>query len=81
MGDSGKIGQSQAFKNKWIGLKGENVVRLVESVHDKTREELEMISKSSNLTEETLKELKKRKLIDRQKEKLVHCQEGIRFLS
>ena len=69
MGESGKIGQSQAFKNKWIGLKGENVVRLVDSVQDKTREELLSISETfgKGLNENSMKELKKRKLIDRQK--------------
>ena len=82
LGESGKIGQSQAFKNKWIGLKGDKVVRLVESVEDKTREELKLIEGScvaSSLNENSLKELKKRKLIDRQKRTWYSVSKGSAF--
>lgn len=81
MGESGKIGQSQAFKNKWIGLKGDKVVRLVESVEDKTREELQSVSETcgKELNENLLKEMKKRKLIDRQKRTWYSVSKGVAF--
>lgn len=62
-----KVGQGQAFKNKWIAKKGDRLVRLANSVGDKTREDLLLIQsgKWSEMNEDVLKELKKRKLCDK----------------
>jgi len=80
LGESGKIGQGQAFKNKWICLvNGERLVRLVESVEDKTKGLLESVAAGQNLEESTMKDLKKRKLIDRQKCSWYCVEKGVNF--
>ena len=64
-----KLGQARAFKNKWIDRKDSTtLVRKVSSVKDETRDQLLTIKNTGTLSNaEDLKELRKRKLVDRQK--------------
>ncbi|KAG1088363.1 hypothetical protein G6F42_020299 [Rhizopus arrhizus] len=66
-GASAKAGQGKAFKNKWISKKGNNLIRLVDSIVDETQKELKEIEATGTLeNQKTLAELKKRTLIDKQ---------------
>lgn len=69
MGEAGKIGQMQAFKNKWIAMKGTtHVVQIVPSVEDVARNTLIDIKRTGMVADaEVAKAFKKRKLIDTQK--------------
>ncbi|CAG8543974.1 15932_t:CDS:10 [Funneliformis caledonium] len=68
LGDTTKIGQGQAFKNKWITKNGNNLIRAVDSIVDQTRIDLETIrSTGKHLNPKVLAELKKRKLCDKHK--------------
>ncbi|KAL1930148.1 hypothetical protein VTP01DRAFT_1302 [Rhizomucor pusillus] len=68
LGDSAKIGQGKAFKNKWIAKKGSNLVRLVDSIVDQTQKDLKEIAETSTLKDaKVLADLKKRKLCEKQK--------------
>ena len=62
-----KIGQGKAFKNKWIKKSSSgNLVRCVESVDDQTRSDLLKIQKTgTHEKDDTLKDLKRRKLCDK----------------
>ncbi|KAI8344589.1 tRNA synthetases class II core domain (F)-domain-containing protein [Chlamydoabsidia padenii] len=68
LGDAAKIGQGKAFKNKWISKKGGNLVRLVDTVVDQTQLDLKQVQSEGSLQDaKVLAELKKRKLVDKQK--------------
>jgi len=80
VGPSAKIGQGKAFKIKWIAKKGNCVVRNVASIQDKTQEDLKIIKETSNHPDANiLKDLKKRKLIDRQKVTSYSVEKGEKF--
>jgi hypothetical protein len=72
LGDFAKIGMSKALAARWVKLDkagGEPVVhKLVESISDATRDALLAVHKSGGKADavdaNTLKELKKRKLVD-----------------
>jgi hypothetical protein len=65
--ESAKIGQGKAFKNKWIKKDGEKLLKEAETVVDQTQQDLLVIRNTGSHSDaETLKDLKKRKLIDRQ---------------
>jgi phenylalanyl-tRNA synthetase alpha chain len=75
-----KIGQGKAFKNKWIRKDGDRLVRLVDSVQDQTRGDLQQIQQTgTHRDEEILKDLKKRKLCDRSKTVYFSVQKGPQF--
>lgn len=73
LGEYAKIGQSKAFKNKWIRQvpleeeKGSNggyrLEGCVQSVQDETREQLIKISKGEMVDSSIIQDLKRRKLI------------------
>ncbi|CAI2186845.1 14679_t:CDS:2 [Funneliformis geosporum] len=66
LGDVTKIGQGQAFKNKWITKNGNNLIRAVDSIEDQTRFDLKTIrSTGKHSNPKVLSELKKRKLCDK----------------
>ncbi|KAI7864817.1 tRNA synthetases class II core domain (F)-domain-containing protein [Spinellus fusiger] len=68
LGEAAKVGQGKAFKNKWISKKGAQLVRLVETIVDQTQKDLQEIQTTSTHTDaKLLAELKKRKLVDKQK--------------
>ncbi len=66
LGEAGKLGQNIAFKNKWIVKREGNVlVRNIKCIRDEIQNLLEQIHAGILLNEETLKDLKKRKLVDK----------------
>ncbi|KAI8056984.1 tRNA synthetases class II core domain (F)-domain-containing protein [Syncephalis plumigaleata] len=68
LGPTAKIGQGQAFKNKWIGKNGSNLVRLVDNINDTTRIDLCTIrDQASHPDAALLQQLRRRKLCDKQK--------------
>lgn len=71
----------QAFKNKWIAQKdSKTLVRAVDSVVDGTQQELAKINETGEHSDaETAKNLKKRKLIDRQKRQSFKIKKGAAF--
>ncbi|RKP08616.1 tRNA synthetases class II core domain (F)-domain-containing protein [Thamnocephalis sphaerospora] len=80
LGAVAKIGQGQAFKNKWIGKKGANVVRLVDSVEDATQADLRIIRETANHPDAALPPLlRRRKLCDKQKITTYAVTKGSKF--
>jgi phenylalanyl-tRNA synthetase alpha chain len=70
-GAAAKAGQGKAFKNKWISKKGNNLVRLVDSIVDETQRDLKEVEASGTLSNaKLLAELKKRTLVDKQYDSL-----------
>ncbi|CAG8527071.1 4209_t:CDS:2, partial [Scutellospora calospora] len=66
--ETAKIGQGKAFKNKWVVKNGDNLVRAVDSIIDKTQIDLEAIrSTGTHSDPKILSELRKRKLCDKHK--------------
>ena len=63
LGEVSKIGLGPCMKNKWLKKDGENIVRLVSSVQDETAAQLSAVASGvSTVSEEDLKNLKRRKL-------------------
>ncbi|KAI8061109.1 tRNA synthetases class II core domain (F)-domain-containing protein [Gongronella butleri] len=68
LGDVASVGQGKAFKNKWIKKNGDNVLRLVDSIVDQTKLDLQEVQKNGTLSNaKLLTDYKKRKLVDKQK--------------
>lgn len=67
--DTAKIGQGQAFKNKWIGKEGDGLVKLVSEIVDSTQLQMREVDSTGTLKagEKTLADLRKRKLIVQRK--------------
>ncbi|WWD00856.1 phenylalanine-tRNA ligase, alpha subunit [Kwoniella sp. B9012] len=67
--DVAKVGQSRAFKNKWIAKDGAGFVRAVEAPSDETADHLREINEKGDHAggESVTKELQKRKLIQPKK--------------
>lgn len=75
-----KVGQGKAFKNKWIKKDGDRLVRLVASVQDQTRIDLQIVQRTgAHPDAETVKELRKRKLCDKSKEVFFRVRKGPKF--
>ncbi|ORY92369.1 tRNA synthetases class II core domain (F)-domain-containing protein [Syncephalastrum racemosum] len=80
LGDAAKVGQGKAFKNKWISKKGGNLVRATDSIVDQTQKDLVEIEKNSTHNDaKLLNELKKRKLVDKQKRTSYKVTKGPEF--
>jgi len=63
-GDSAKVGQGNAFRNKWIKKEGDNLVLVAQEVQDATRELLQKIQETKALDDtKVLADLRKRKLV------------------
>ncbi|KAM7208738.1 tRNA synthetases class II core domain (F) domain containing protein [Naviculisporaceae sp. PSN 640] len=62
-----KLGSGKAFKEKWIKKDGSNIVALVDSINDVTREQLRTIQEKRTHEPKILADLKKRKLLKMQK--------------
>ena len=63
--DVAKLGQSSAFKKKWIRLVDGKLTKLATAVVDEVQQDLLILSKSAQHHDaEVLKELKRRKLIE-----------------
>nr|VWP00551.1 Transcriptional repressor TUP1 [Ganoderma boninense] len=63
--ETAKIGQGQAFKNKWIGKEGDGLVKLVSEIVDSTQLQMREVDSTGTLKagEKALADLRKRKLI------------------
>ncbi|OZJ05687.1 Phenylalanine--tRNA ligase alpha subunit [Bifiguratus adelaidae] len=67
-GASAAVGQRNAMKNKWIRLENGQVFRQVDAIVDETQKALQEIDRTaSHPNANVLKDLKKRKLCDKQK--------------
>ncbi|PVH93464.1 hypothetical protein DM02DRAFT_603926 [Periconia macrospinosa] len=63
-GESAKVGQGNAFKNKWVKKDGDSLVLVADTVQDTTRDLLKGIQETKSLSDsKTLNDLKKRKLV------------------
>ncbi|RDL36663.1 Class II aaRS and biotin synthetase [Venustampulla echinocandica] len=76
-----KVGQGKAFKSKWIAKGKEGrLVASTDSIQDTTREQLEIIQKTSTHPDpKVITDLKKRKLIKMQKLISFKIQKGPKF--
>jgi phenylalanyl-tRNA synthetase alpha chain len=81
LGDVAKIGMGPCMKNKWLKKEGENIVRLASSVEDETANKLSAVAKGDNssVSEEDLKNLKKRKLVNQVNRKSYRITKGPEF--
>ncbi|RHZ46575.1 hypothetical protein Glove_613g5 [Diversispora epigaea] len=80
LGESAKIGQGQAFKNKWITKKLNCLVRAVESIVDQVQIDLKIIQSTGKYSDpKVLAELKKRKLCEKQKKNSYSLTKGPHF--
>ena len=68
LGDIAKIGLGKAFQKGWIAQKdSQTLIRKVEQVEDVTRLQLQRLSQAESVPEDSIKELLKRKLIEKKK--------------
>lgn len=68
LGEAGKIGLGKAFQNRWIAQRdAAHVVRKVDSIQDTTALELRALEAGEVVGEGRLKDLKKRKLIEKER--------------
>lgn len=80
LGDVAKIGLGPCMKNKWLKKQGDMILKLVDNVKDETSEQLaSLASNSSTLTEEDLKNLKRRKLVQQVNRKSYKISKGPDF--
>ncbi|BFZ55468.1 Phenylalanyl-tRNA synthetase, beta subunit, cytoplasmic [Savitreella phatthalungensis] len=81
MGANGKIGQQNGMKRKWFKINKETqtLEPLVDSVEDTTREQLKALQSGSLLEDASLAELKKRRLVEKQKSFTFAVEKGERF--
>ncbi|KXS11477.1 phenylalanine-tRNA ligase [Gonapodya prolifera JEL478] len=77
--ETAKIGQGQAFKNKWIKKDGAVLKREVESIHDKVREELQKVERGELNEGKEVADLIKRKLVVKKKSTTYHVTKGPNF--
>ncbi|KAJ3195872.1 hypothetical protein HK101_010782 [Irineochytrium annulatum] len=80
VGDSFKFGQGAAFKNKWVKKTANGVARNVDSIVDKTRNDLEEIRREQRHGDSKVQaDLKKRNLIDKKKVSTFSVTKGAKF--
>ncbi|RDX55684.1 phenylalanine-tRNA ligase [Polyporus arcularius HHB13444] len=79
--ETAKIGQGQAFKNKWIGKEGDGLVKLVPSIVDTTQLQMREVDSTGTLKggEKALADLRKRKLIAQRKGQWFTVHKGPQF--
>ncbi|KAI0722916.1 phenylalanine-tRNA ligase [Earliella scabrosa] len=79
--ETAKIGQGQAFKNKWIGKEGDGLVKLVSSIEDTTQLQMREVDSTGTLKsgEKALADLRKRKLIVQRKGQWFTVHKGPQF--
>ncbi|KAJ3329698.1 hypothetical protein HDU93_000832 [Gonapodya sp. JEL0774] len=78
--ETAKIGQGQAFKNKWIKKVGTTLQREAASVVDKVREDLTKVRDEGGLADtKVLSDLQKRKLVIKKKTSTYRVQKGTNF--
>lgn len=80
LGESGRIGLGKAFQQRWIAQRdSDHVVRRVESIEDKTCHDLRAIRNGLLPSEAQLKDLRRRKLVDREKRTWFSVKKGRAF--
>ncbi|KAG6821589.1 hypothetical protein H0H93_000098 [Arthromyces matolae] len=79
--ETAKVGQGRAFKNGWIGKEGDGFVKLVSSIEDTTKLELQEIASTGSLQagEKVLADLRKRKLVVQRKGQWFTVKKGSNF--
>ncbi|KAI0750822.1 phenylalanine-tRNA ligase [Daedaleopsis nitida] len=79
--ETAKIGQGQAFKNKWIGKEGDGLVKLAVTIEDTTQLQMREVDSTGSLKagEKALAELRKRKLIQQRKGQWFTVHKGSQF--
>ncbi|KAJ2001053.1 Phenylalanyl-tRNA synthetase, beta subunit, cytoplasmic [Coemansia thaxteri] len=67
-GAAANLGQGKGFKNGWIKKNGDNIVRVVDTIVDQTKVDLEIVQATgTHESKETIKDLKRRNLIKQNK--------------
>lgn len=82
MGEIAKIGLGPCMKNKWLKKDGDRIVRIVEGVKDDTAISLADLANptaASKLSEDDLKNLKRRKLVNQIVRKSYRITKGVEF--
>lgn len=80
VGDSAKVGQGNAMKNKWIKKEGTALVPATDEVQDATRELLHSVEKNKQVPDpKTLPDLRKRKLVTTTKHITYTVAKGSRY--
>jgi phenylalanyl-tRNA synthetase alpha chain len=80
LGETAKIGMGVCMKNKWLQKKGDIIVRSVVQVVDETRTILQEVAEGNcSASEEELKNLKKRKLVQQITRKSYKISKGAEF--
>jgi phenylalanyl-tRNA synthetase alpha chain len=74
-----KIGLGPCMKNKWVKKDKNLIVRLSGGVRDETRELLQQVASGVEVSEDDLKNLKKRKLVNQQIRKSYRLEKGEEF--
>lgn len=79
--ETAKVGQGRAFKNGWIGKDGDGLVKLVGSIKDTAKLELQEIETTGDLKagEKILADLRKRKLVVQRKGQWFTVHKGPNF--
>ncbi|EIW61906.1 phenylalanine-tRNA ligase [Trametes versicolor FP-101664 SS1] len=79
--ETAKVGQGQAFKNKWIGKEGDGLVKLVDTITDTTQLQMREVDSTGALKagEKALAELRKRKLVAQRKGQWFTVRKGPNF--
>ncbi|GAA5836593.1 hypothetical protein JCM3766R1_006964 [Sporobolomyces carnicolor] len=78
--DVAKVGQGKAMKNKWISKKGDTFVRAVDTIEDATQKDLVVVQTSgAHPDEKLLRELVKRKLVEKKKTFYYSVEKGPHF--
>lgn len=76
LGDVAKIGLGPCMKNKWLKKDGDRILRIAEGVKDETATSLANLSTAS---EDDLKNLKRRKLVNQVVRKSYKITKGVEF--
>ncbi|KAI9333759.1 tRNA synthetases class II core domain (F)-domain-containing protein [Zopfochytrium polystomum] len=80
VGGAAKFGQPAAFKLKWIKRGGEGLVRAVAAISDEVQSDLQEIKRhGKHSSEKVIKELKARKLIDKEVQTSYEVFKGPKF--
>ena len=82
LGEVAKIGLGPCMKNKWLKKDGDRIVRLVDDVKDETASSLAGIAdpnSASKTSEDDLKNLKRRKLVNQIVRKSYKITKGVEF--
>ncbi|KAI9279006.1 tRNA synthetases class II core domain (F)-domain-containing protein [Phascolomyces articulosus] len=80
LGKAANIGQGKAIKNGWIKNNGAKLVRTADSIVDQTKNDLLEIKKTTTHSNtKTLNDLKKRKLVEKQKVTTYKVSKGPQF--